>query len=300
MPASNSSFDAGQHLPLVTASITPLANLVSMEAAPVFRINRTPADGSLLEVQYTLGSYSAGEATSQDGAIVIPGETAHADVQPNRDASGSTSLPEIVVLTLQKNQNYQIGKRTVTLFTAKDGTNDAALLAAYQQGLSQEAFSALVARYQTNVFQTCYGVLGNRQDAEDVMQLVFLALAQQYIQLQTTLAGWLRRVARNAAIVVLRARRRRAHYEGQAATADLSFSDAATHELREELHATLALMPPFLQEAVRLRFLEGCSQKEAAALVGCPRGTLSQRAAKGIRSMRRLLADRGNIVGSQR
>src|SRR5262249_11071810 len=60
-------------------------------------------------------------------------------------------------------------------------------------------------------------------------------------------------------------------------------------ELREELDLALASVSAPLRDAVRLRYLEGLSQLEAAAVLGVPRGTLSQRAAKGLRRLRFVL-----------
>jgi RNA polymerase sigma factor (sigma-70 family) len=48
-----------------------------------------------------------------------------------------------------------------------------------------------------------------------------------------------------------------------------------------------------LREAVRLRYLEGWSQHEAAERLGCPRGTLSQRASAGVRQLRDVLGAEG-------
>jgi len=50
-----------------------------------------------------------------------------------------------------------------------------------------------------------------------------------------------------------------------------------------------------LQQAVQLRYLEGRSQKEAAEIAGCPRGTLAQRTANGVRRLRDVLGDRDNM-----
>jgi DNA-directed RNA polymerase specialized sigma24 family protein len=52
-------------------------------------------------------------------------------------------------------------------------------------------------------------------------------------------------------------------------------------------------MPPFRSSlptcATRLRYLEGWSQQQAAERLGCPRGTLSQRAARGVQTLRNIL-----------
>jgi RNA polymerase sigma-70 factor (ECF subfamily) len=269
-------------------------------ATSQFRINRTPADGTSLEVHYTLNAYSGSDVLSQPGASVIPADADHVDISPDLvSQSESDASPEIVLLTLQDHEGYQLGQRSATLLTLadEDGYSEAALLGAYQDGQSAEAFRVLMDRYRAPVFRTCYRFLGNSHDAEDVLQMVFLALAQRQVRLQTTLAGWLRTVARNAAIVMLRARGRRNRHERQAAREDLSFGEEETRELGEELQAALDLVPPTLHEAVRLRYLDGLSQHDAAGVVGVPRGTLAQRAARGVQSLRVILSQRGTVAG---
>jgi len=204
---------------------------------------------------------------------------------------------EAVVLQLQEHRSYRLGTRCATLFAGQPGAgfSEAALYEAYRYGQSGEAFRALVERHHGTVYQTCYQLLGNRHDAEDVTQAVFLTLAQRQLRLQTTLVGWLRTVARNAAISFIRARRRRARHEQEVAQPDLFFGGEELPELREELDTALSQVAAPLREAVRLRYLEGWSQHEAASLVGCPRGTLAQRAAKGIGQLRAVLTCRGTL-----
>ena len=265
-----------------------------------FRISRLPAGGSELEVHYTFSGYGSGGVVREAGATVIGAQASHVDVSSDLALPAeSGAAAEIVMLTLQDRPDYQIGTRSVTLFTTADsgGLSEAALLEAYRDGQSPEAFRALVERYRAVVMQTCQRLLGNSHDAEDVMQMVFLALAQRQVRLQTTLAGWLRTVARNTAIMVLRSRSRRSRHERQAARPDLYVAEETTQDLAEELETALHQVPTTFQEAVRLRYLEGRSQQEAAGLVGVPRGTLSQRAAQGIRCLRKVLAQRGTVAG---
>ena len=109
------------------------------------------------------------------------------------------------------------------------------------------------------------------------------------------MAGWLGTVARNAAIMFLRSRSRRRRHEQRAARPVQAASEESSLELREELDAALTRLPTPLREAVRLRYLEGLSQREAAEAVGCPRGTLAQRAANGVRCLRGIL-DNGALA----
>jgi RNA polymerase sigma-70 factor (ECF subfamily) len=68
------------------------------------------------------------------------------------------------------------------------------------------AFKALVDRHQGLVFNTCYHLLGNRQDAEDVAQEVFLQVyrsAKGYRE-EAKLSTWLYRIAVNRSLNFIR------------------------------------------------------------------------------------------------
>ncbi len=68
------------------------------------------------------------------------------------------------------------------------------------------AFKALVDRYQALVINTCYHFLGNRQDAEDVAQEVFLQVyksAREFRQ-EARLSTWLYRIAVNRSLNFIR------------------------------------------------------------------------------------------------
>jgi RNA polymerase sigma-70 factor (ECF subfamily) len=68
------------------------------------------------------------------------------------------------------------------------------------------AFKALVDRYQSLVINTCYNLLGSRQDAEDVAQEVFFQVyksAKKFRQ-EAKLSTWLYRIAVNRSLNLIR------------------------------------------------------------------------------------------------
>lgn len=72
------------------------------------------------------------------------------------------------------------------------------------------AFKTLVDRYQALVINTCYNLLGNRQDAEDVAQEVFFQVyksAQKFRQ-EAKLSTWLYRIAVNRSLNFIRDKKR--------------------------------------------------------------------------------------------
>ncbi len=86
--------------------------------------------------------------------------------------------------------------------------DDAALVDKFQRG-DTEAFGELVRRYQDKVMATCVRMLGNREDAEDAAQEVFVRAfdALRRFDPRAKFSTWLYRVATNHCLNVLRARR---------------------------------------------------------------------------------------------
>ena len=256
-----------------------------------FRISRTPVDASPLQVAFVQTAYGPTGAVADEGiASFVPGSV-NVDVPLARALEQLGNPREIVTLTLRGDAGYRVAQPTATFFLADAtrGCSETALFEAFRRGQSAEAFNALYQIHRSAVFQTCLGLLRNAADAEDMTQVVFLMLARQQLRLSVNMAGWLRTVARHACIGLLRARSRRLRHEKNAAKSEQIQGEDAAADLRDELDVALAQLAPVLQDAVRLRYLEGWSQQQAAQQLCCPRGTLSQRAARGIHAMRDIL-----------
>ncbi len=132
--------------------------------------------------------------------------------------------------------------------------------------------------HRRRVFQAAYRITGNAQDAEDVLQTVFLRLARQGDA--ASLANppsYLYRAAINAALDLLRTRRasssvalEEAHGspDGPAKRPD-QLHEAA--ELRAWLRQAIAALPPRAAEVFALHHLEGLENKEIARVLGMSR-----------------------------
>jgi RNA polymerase sigma-70 factor (ECF subfamily) len=72
------------------------------------------------------------------------------------------------------------------------------------------AFKELVDHYQSLVINTCYNLLGNRQDAEDVAQEVFFQVHKSVkkFRLEAKISTWLYRIAVNRSLNFIRDKKR--------------------------------------------------------------------------------------------
>lgn len=90
------------------------------------------------------------------------------------------------------------------------------------------------------VYRTAWGVLGSREDAEDVVQTVFLKLLQREspVEIRTNPGGYLYRAAVNAALDILKARRRRPVLVEPVERLEIAAQTSESHHL-DELHRRL-------------------------------------------------------------
>jgi RNA polymerase sigma-70 factor (ECF subfamily) len=128
----------------------------------------------------------------------------------------------------------------------------------------REAVRYLYERYAAGVHQLAYRMLGDRDDADDLTQTVFLRLLTKldhYEPRERPFEVWLLRVTRNAALDELRRRRvKRAEPVGQLAVPAADGLGAAT-----PLFTALASLPMSQREVVVLRLVVGLSAAETAS-----------------------------------
>jgi RNA polymerase sigma-70 factor (ECF subfamily) len=152
------------------------------------------------------------------------------------------------------------------------------------------------------VYQTAYRITGRGQDAEDVLQTIFLRLArrERLPELSPTPVYYLRRAAVNAALDVVRSRR-----PGAPAIEDLEprladgrqpdpESRHGNAELRDELRRAVSRLSPRAAEVVSLRYFEGYRNHEIAKMLGTSRTTIAvilHRARHQLRDSLRHLAE---------
>jgi RNA polymerase sigma factor (sigma-70 family) len=174
---------------------------------------------------------------------------------------------------------------------------DADLLARFTAERDEAAFELLVWRHGPPVFRLCRRMLRREQDAEDAFQATFLTLARRAAAIgkRESVASWLYKVAYR---IVLRLRqrqdRRRAlPLDGQPEPPARLEHQGPEADVRAALDEEVSLLPDKYRAAVVLCYLEGKTNSQAAAKLGCPRGTIDSRLAWARERLRQRLQRRG-------
>jgi RNA polymerase sigma-70 factor (ECF subfamily) len=159
-----------------------------------------------------------------------------------------------------------------------------------------EAFGSLVARYYDTCWRFAYHMLGERADAEDVVQDSFLRayLAIGRYDERDQFRGWLFRILTNQCRNYLTSRGRRTKRFVQD---DIAIESAAAPPPGlavgvedDVLIRALAQLDPLQREALLLKYAEGLEYSEMSAMTGVGESALKMRVKRGSERLRAMLS----------
>jgi len=159
---------------------------------------------------------------------------------------------------------------------------------------SAEAFTTLYRRRQGQIFRFACQMSGSVALAEEAVQEAFLALLDGgagFKPEKGTLLSFLLGIARNQVLRLLRSERVPATEEvagEKVAGAADTHGDFERRQLAESVQHALLRLPEAYREVLVLCDLQELSYGEAAAVLGCPMGTVRSRLSRG----REMLAER--------
>ncbi|WP_062226417.1 sigma-70 family RNA polymerase sigma factor [Aureimonas frigidaquae] len=161
------------------------------------------------------------------------------------------------------------------------------------------AFAALYRMTSAKLFGICIRILPSRQDAEEVLQEVFIGIwdkARQYDPHRAGAMAWLCTVARNRAIDRLRSVRGRGREADLDTVAERiadegpdAFSQLAFGQDLHRLNACLSQLEERSAWAIRTAFLSGVTHEQLAIRSGMPAGTLKSIIRRGLLRLRRCM-----------
>jgi RNA polymerase sigma-70 factor (ECF subfamily) len=184
------------------------------------------------------------------------------------------------------------------LLSESQQNSDAEILLAISNG-DEESLAVLYDRYRTILFSVIVRIIISREEAEDVLQEVFLQVwnkARDYDESRGKVFTWLVTLARSRAIDRLRSlgARERAVDEATREPSDVVSDaevDAIQAEKRKRVGLALAQLSEEQKQALLMAYFEGCSQSEIAERLNTPLGTIKTRMRSGMIRLREFFGE---------
>jgi RNA polymerase sigma-70 factor, ECF subfamily len=155
----------------------------------------------------------------------------------------------------------------------------------------------LYARHRARALAIARRIVGDSDDAEDVVQDVFLRLSRQPPGLdgRATWTTWLHRVMVNSSINWLRARKRReklAHAPEETVSPE---AHAVGRQMQRHFHEALEEVNPQQRQVLYLREVRGLGAGDIARLLRIPEGTVKSTLHRGRQRALDVLEERGQL-----
>ena len=176
-----------------------------------------------------------------------------------------------------------------------DGSGDAAIVQRVLAG-DVDAFATLVERYRDRCGRYAMRMLGNREDAEEVLQDAFVRAYRSLGRCEDPdrFGACLFRILVNRCRTegARRARRSQTFLSDEAALMSASEEHPADQRAwREEIGRALATLRPEQREAFLLKYVEGMEYDEMAILTGVGVSALKMRVMRACDRLRELLKE---------
>ena len=163
-----------------------------------------------------------------------------------------------------------------------------------------ESFNQLITRWERPIYALAYRVIGQEEDARDVVQETFLRAFRGIgaFKGQAKFSSWLYRIALNLCRDWIRRKRRSPialvpeDMELEDLAADTGPSESvedlvARRELSSVVETAMAKLPEEQRTAIILKEYHGMTFQEIADLQGCPLSTVKTRLYQGLSVLRR-------------
>lgn len=168
----------------------------------------------------------------------------------------------------------------------------------------QNAYADIVNLYQHKLYQICYRMLGNKQEAEDIAQEAFV---RAYINLHSydqkrKFSTWLYRIATNLCIDRIRKKKPDYYLDAEVAGTDgldmysqiaadekLPEDVVTQMELQDRIQYEISRLPDKYRSVIVLKYIEELSLQEISEILDMPLGTVKTRIHRGREALRKQL-----------
>jgi RNA polymerase sigma factor (sigma-70 family) len=151
--------------------------------------------------------------------------------------------------------------------------------------------------FKSNIYRTCYYMLKNQQDAEDVTHEVFIKIFQADYHSIEKLKPWILSIAMNECRNFLKKHSRMVLFaDFQLWTKGMKSEEETEDlfekkELKKELIHFISLLSPKLKEVIILKYMHHQKNEEIASILDIPLGTVKSRANKGLLRLKKLIGE---------
>jgi RNA polymerase sigma-70 factor (ECF subfamily) len=181
-----------------------------------------------------------------------------------------------------------------------------------------EVFDELIARHANRLYQTAYGLLSNREDAEEVVQDAFVRAYRAIDKFRgdSSFQTWIQRIVINLARNKYQWNRRRGaevnisisnkpeHLEDEKEADDMHISDDSMQpdnliegvEFEGRLMDGFEKLPDTLKETMILRHVNELSYEKISETLNCKVGTVKSRIARGRELLREFFFNKNNEI----
>jgi RNA polymerase sigma-70 factor (ECF subfamily) len=170
-------------------------------------------------------------------------------------------------------------------------SNEHAIHRAAIQG-DRDAFEMIIRSSSRNLFAIAYGILQNREEAEDVVQdtLVKAWKSRWHVRDPEKFPAWISTIARHRARDLARHRRPEPlPHDFESAEPVEAKSETATADRDSEVQAALSELPELHRMAVTLRYFEELDYATIEQTLGLSNGALRGILGRALGAMRRRL-----------
>ncbi len=163
---------------------------------------------------------------------------------------------------------------------------------------SESAFHYLYDNYSGALYQIIFNVVGEEQQASDVLQEVFVKIWKQidnYDESKGRLFTWMLNISRNAAIDVTRSKAFRNQQRNQELGENV-YGEAGRSEIAVDaigLRKFVGVLKPELKQLLDLAYFQGFTQEEISKSLNIPLGTVKTRIRNGLQQLRAIMQKNG-------
>ncbi len=147
---------------------------------------------------------------------------------------------------------------------------------------NKEVFGEIIDRYQEKVLRYIFYLVGNKKDAEDIAQEVFIKVYINLLSFDKRLkfSSWLFRIAHNEAINFLKKKKINLNFDEKIYKVDSEKDieeEFSKKEIEKKVKNCIKELPVIYREIIDLYYFENLSYEEISDVLKIPSGTVAIR-----------------------